>query len=120
MNRYASKTLAIALAVALVLGLVAALMPATAEAAGPGRRPQYYPHQSMVQQPHHWQGNTGSARWSTPGPPKFIVRDNGDNCDWWGYVRTGQGYKRVRTNCCRYGNATQDYAINPRQVWNNP
>ena len=115
MKRFSSRALAIALAIALVFGLVAALMPATAQAAGPGR-----PHPQYHQQPHHSYNSGGSARWSTPGPPKVITRDNGADCEWWHYVRTKHGYKRVYTNCCHYGNSTRDYAIYPRQVWSNP
>lgn len=112
MNRYLSKAFAIVVVIAVVFGLVAALVPATAEAAGPGgHAPRYYPQYS------HYGG--GSARWSSP-QPKVIVRDNGADCDWWGYVRTPHGYKRFYTTCCRFGNATRDYAVNPRQVWNNP
>ena len=116
MNRNLLRGLAIVLTVALMVGLAVALLPATAQAAGPGGHyPRYYPHQSH---PMHY--TPGSARWSTPGPPKVIVRDNGGDCDRWGYVRVGNTYKRFYNTCCRYGNSTRDYSVNPRQVWNTP
>ncbi len=113
MNRFSSRGFAIALAIALLFGLTAAMMPATAQAGGPGR-PHYYQH------PQYTYNSGGSARWSTPKPPKVVVRDNGGDCDWWYYVRTKHGYKRVYNTCCRFGNETRDYAVYPRQVWSTP
>jgi len=112
MNRNWSRAFAIVVAIALVFGLVAALLPSTVQAAGPGgHHPRYNPHAA------HYSG--GGARWS-PQPPKVIIRDNGADCDWWGYVRTPHGYKRFYTTCCRFGNATRDYGVSARQAWNNP
>ncbi len=121
MNRFSSRVWAIVVAIALVFGLVAALTPAPVQAGGwQNQGPSWQAPRHA--QPQGWHNNNsgGSARWSTSGPPKFIVRDNGADCDRWGYQLTRHGYQRMVNTCCRFGNSTQDYSINPRQAFNPP
>ena len=105
-----SKLILVSVTLALVLVLSGGLLLSAAQGGSS-------PLDAILQMAPHGMGSHvgGSARWTPSHLPRIVERDIDSNCDRLFYRLMGDHYKQVYLRC-RFGNSTQDYSIDYRNM----